>query len=287
MAESSRVGDDHRAVVTAVPTLLSLAPSTSGWNSHPKFSSFTHTPFYCEENVYLLCKKLCMLGVADPTALDLFVVFISNDHKKVGLVCIFPRHALTMYKGFHSNMSIDIAIKIQNDLLHALIPLWNQKASKSSDKLVIWDYHVICIQIVNQKNAEEGRSSHLIWDLDSNLPFPLPLDQYVSETFRLHLPLMSTYKRILRVIHAPIFLQHFASNRTHMRDPHGNWIAPPPNYEPIIAQDGSENNLDEYVRIRAADAMTDINALVDGLYSNKYGVLISEAMLEAFFSLIH
>ncbi|KAL0910927.1 hypothetical protein M5K25_019023 [Dendrobium thyrsiflorum] len=36
-----------------------------------------------EENVYLLCKKLCMLGVADPTALDLFVVFISNDDKKL------------------------------------------------------------------------------------------------------------------------------------------------------------------------------------------------------------
>ncbi|XP_020688468.1 protein N-terminal glutamine amidohydrolase isoform X1 [Dendrobium catenatum] len=157
MAESSSVGDDHRAVVTAVPTLLSLAPSTSGWNSYPKFSSFTHTPCYCEENVYLLCKKLVMLGVAAPTVRDLFVVFISNDDKK--------------------------------------IPLWNQKASKSSDKLVIWDYHVICIQIVNQKNAEEGRSSHLIWDLDSSLPFPLPLDQYVSETFRLHLPLKSTYKR--------------------------------------------------------------------------------------------
>ncbi|XP_020688469.1 protein N-terminal glutamine amidohydrolase isoform X2 [Dendrobium catenatum] len=131
MAESSSVGDDHRAVVTAVPTLLSLAPSTSGWNSYPKFSSFTHTPCYCEENVYLLCKKLVMLGVAAPTVRDLFVVFISNDDKK----------------------------------------------------------------IVNQKNAEEGRSSHLIWDLDSSLPFPLPLDQYVSETFRLHLPLKSTYKR--------------------------------------------------------------------------------------------
>ncbi|KAL0910924.1 hypothetical protein M5K25_019020 [Dendrobium thyrsiflorum] len=160
------------------------------------------------------------------------------------------------------------------------IPLWNQKASKSSDKLVIWDYHVICIQIVNQKNTEEGRFSHLIWDLDSSLPFPLPLDQYISETFRLHLPLKSTYKRVLRVIHAPIFLQHFSSNRTHMRDPHGNWIAPPPNYEPIIAQDGSENNLDEYVRIRAADAMTDINALVDGLYSNKYGVLEGEEEMQ-------
>ncbi|PKU69201.1 Protein N-terminal glutamine amidohydrolase [Dendrobium catenatum] len=182
MAESSSVGDDHRAVVTAVPTLLSLAPSTSGWNSYPKFSSFTHTPCYCEENVYLLCKKLVMLGVAAPTVRDLFVVFISNDDKK--------------------------------------IPLWNQKASKSSDKLVIWDYHVICIQIVNQKNAEEGRSSHLIWDLDSSLPFPLPLDQYVSETFRLHLPLKSTYKSRDKALEAPFiwfFFLFFSDTSTVSR----------------------------------------------------------------------
>jgi len=27
------------------------------------------------------------------------------------------------------------------------IPLWCQKASKRTDGLVIWDYHVICIQV--------------------------------------------------------------------------------------------------------------------------------------------
>ncbi|XP_020591670.1 protein N-terminal glutamine amidohydrolase isoform X2 [Phalaenopsis equestris] len=198
MTESGQVEDDLRAVAATVPSLLWAAPPTSGWNSSPKLSSFTHTPYYCEENVYFLCKKLGLIGLADPTALDLFVVFISNDDKK--------------------------------------IPLWNQKASKSSDGLVIWDYHVICIQIGNQKNAEEGCASHLVWDLDSSLPFPLSLDQYISETFRPHLQLKSSYKRILRVIHAPIFLQHFTSNRTHMRNPDGNWIAPPPNYEPIISQ---------------------------------------------------
>uniref|UniRef100_A0A7N1A8N6 Protein N-terminal glutamine amidohydrolase n=1 Tax=Kalanchoe fedtschenkoi TaxID=63787 RepID=A0A7N1A8N6_KALFE len=46
-------------------------------------SQFHHTPYYCEENVYMLCKKLCELGMAEPDASDLFVLFISNDNKQV------------------------------------------------------------------------------------------------------------------------------------------------------------------------------------------------------------
>lgn len=185
-----------------------------------------------------------MLGLADPSAFDLFVVFISNENKK--------------------------------------IPLWHQKASKSSEGLVIWDYHVICIQIGNKERGKES----LIWDLDSSLPFPLPLGKYVSETFRQQLLLKSMFRRVLRVIHAPTFLHHFASNRAHMRDTLGNWISPPPSYEPIIAHDGSENNIDEYIRVCDTDAATDINAVAPSLYSSKYGVLIQEAVLQDFFALL-
>ena len=58
-----------------------------------------------------------------------------------------------------------------------LIPLWNQKASKRADGVILWDYHVICIQI------KQGAVPPLVWDLDSTLPFPSPLPSYVSETF--------------------------------------------------------------------------------------------------------
>ncbi|VAH06966.1 unnamed protein product [Triticum turgidum subsp. durum] len=71
-------------------------------------ASFTHTPYYCEENVYLLCKELIRAGLADPAGNDLYAVFISNEEKK--------------------------------------IPLWYQKASRTNDGFVLWDYHVICIQ---------------------------------------------------------------------------------------------------------------------------------------------
>lgn len=48
-------------------------------------SDFYLLSFNSEENIYLLCKKLCTIEVADPTGDDLFVVFISNKEKKVYL----------------------------------------------------------------------------------------------------------------------------------------------------------------------------------------------------------
>lgn len=39
--------------------------------------------FICsEENVYLLCKKLCNDGIANADGSDLFVAFISNEKKQ-------------------------------------------------------------------------------------------------------------------------------------------------------------------------------------------------------------
>lgn len=42
--------------------------------------------------------------------------------------------------------------------------------------------------------------------------------------------------RVFRIVHAPIFLKYFASDRRHMKDPSGNWNAPPPPYEVIAAK---------------------------------------------------
>lgn len=42
--------------------------------------------------------------------------------------------------------------------------------------------------------------------------------------------------RLFRVVHAPIFLRSFASDRRHMKDSDGNWIEEPPPHEPIVAE---------------------------------------------------
>ncbi|CAL4900510.1 unnamed protein product [Urochloa decumbens] len=210
-------------------------------NTPADVSSFIHTPFYCEENIYMLCKELTRIGVADPMGSDLYVVFISNEEKK--------------------------------------IPLWHQKASNSDEGFICWDYHVICIQVKRNK----GEILDLVWDLDSDLPFPSPFNQYVSDAIR---PLAfgdSIYRRLFRVVHAPLFLQSFASDRSHMKNPAGNWIQLPPNYDPIMAAGGTANNLNEYIAMSVED-VANLESMVNDVYSNKHGVVVNEAILTRFFS---
>ncbi|GMI77123.1 Gln-specific amino-terminal (Nt)-amidase [Hibiscus trionum] len=188
-------------------------------------SDLDHTPFYCEENVYFLCKKLCSSGIADAHGSDLFVLFISNENKQ--------------------------------------IPLWHQKASNRADGVILWDYHVICVQ------RKKDGGTHLVWDLDSSLTFPCPLATYVSETVRPSFQLFSEFKR------------------RHMKDSEGNWTAHPPPYEPIVAEDGSVHNLNEYMEIHAGDVLMNLpQDLTSAVLGQKHGVVIGEAQLEELFSRI-
>ncbi|KAL9409209.1 hypothetical protein AB3S75_047572 [Citrus x aurantiifolia] len=160
------------------------------------------------------------------------------------------------------------------------IPLWHQKASQRADGVVLWDYHVICVQ-----RKKGGDSPCLVWDLDSSLPFPTPLAPYVSETIQPSFQLFSEYQRFFRIVHAPVFLRCFASDRRHMKDSAGNWIAQPPAYEPIVAEDKTEHNLNEYNEIRAAEVSVNVEPnLINAVYTNKLGVVLCENQLEEFFT---
>nr|CAB3465381.1 unnamed protein product [Digitaria exilis] len=215
----------------ADPSPVAAPPHPSAPSSAPvDVSSFTHTPCYCEENIYMLCKELIRIGVADPMGTDLYVVFISNEERKV--------------------------------------PLWHQKASNSDDGFICWDYHVICIQVkINFTGVmrNKGEVLDLVWDLDSDLPFPCPFSQ------------------LFRMVHTPLFLQSFASDRSHMKDPAGNWIQLPPKYDPIVAADGTTNNLKDYIAMSKEDVV-DLESMVNDVYSNKHGVVVNETILPRFFS---
>ncbi|KAF8094403.1 hypothetical protein N665_0364s0024 [Sinapis alba] len=205
-------------------------------------TQFKHTPYYCEENVYLLCKTLCENGVADETGSDLFVVFISNEKKQV--------------------------------------PLWHQKASTRADGIVLWDYHVICVQ-----RKKESDSEPLVWDLDSTLPFPSLLASYVTETIQPSFQLFAEFQRFFRVVHAPLFFKHFASDRRHMKDPDGSWTAQPPPYQPIVAQDGVLHNLSEYITMSSTDTLSSLDPeIVREAISQKLGVLVSHTQLQDLFT---
>ncbi len=94
-----------------------------------------------------------------------------------------------------------------------------QRAGRSGDGLVCWDYHVFAM-------VGDPDGTRLALDLDSELPFPCPLARYLDETFppTRHL----RHRPIFRVIAAADYLTGLASDRSHMRKPDGSYLAPPP-----------------------------------------------------------
>jgi len=69
-----------------------------------------------------------------------------------------------------------------------------------------------------------------------------------------------------------------------MKDSGGNWIEEPPQHEPIVAEDRTVHNLNEYINISAADAITDvtISSVKDAISTQTHGVVIKENQLEEF-----
>jgi len=125
-----------------------------------------------------------------------------------------------------------------------VVPLWRQKAGRDEEKLVIWDYHVVFIYKPDQRT--------LVYDLDSELPFPTYFHKYVTETFRTDAILNQEYHRVFRVIPAATFLNTFSSDRRHMRKSDGSWLKPPPPY-PCIQTPATQHNLDDFINMETSD----------------------------------
>eukprot|EP01023_Acetabularia_acetabulum_P051636 TRINITY_DN5717_c0_g1_i3.p2 TRINITY_DN5717_c0_g1~~TRINITY_DN5717_c0_g1_i3.p2 ORF type:complete len:207 (-),score=27.76 TRINITY_DN5717_c0_g1_i3:86-706(-) len=115
----------------------------------------------------------------------------------------------------------------------------------ASEFLVAWDYHVILIQ--KETNNQEFQRRSKVWDLDTLLNFPCNFDYYCMHALRTQQNLQQKYKRFYRVINGNEFLRFFASDRSHMRGGDGSWLAAPPDYPPIVSEDGKTMNLFQYV----------------------------------------
>lgn len=133
------------------------------------------------------------------------------------------------------------------------VPMFHQLASADPSKSVCWDYHVILLQAQPQheesptmtmSNSYDDRhpnhpaSRLVVYDLDSSLPYPCLLSDYLrfSFPFQASLP----FSPLFRVVEADLYLQYFCSNRMHMFNAiAGTWKAPPPHYAPIQGAGGS------------------------------------------------
>ncbi|KAM8840656.1 protein N-terminal glutamine amidohydrolase isoform 4-T4 [Spinachia spinachia] len=169
----------------------------------PSRGDCVYTSCYCEENVW----KLCEFFRSERTAplQELFVVFISNENRKV--------------------------------------PLWKQR-SGCGEQPVIWDYHVVLLQV-------RRHSSALVYDLDTELSFPCSLKVYAAQALRSDRTIQPAYHRMLRVISADCFMLNFASDRSHMKKSDGSWGMPPPLYPPIQTTE-CQMNLEDFISMKPA-----------------------------------
>jgi hypothetical protein len=115
-----------------------------------------------------------------------------------------------------------------------MCPMWHQRSSPNS--VVFWDYHVVLLA-----RAVDDRRRTVVWDLDTTLGWPVPLEHYLSSSFD-EAALTPNTTPAFRVMPVDEFRRVFSSTRAHMRnaDDHG-WNAPLPPWPAIVDAQGSMN----------------------------------------------
>jgi hypothetical protein len=106
------------------------------------------------------------------------------------------------------------------------VAMWGQRAAAGRDPLV-WDYHVFVIA--------DAAGAPQVWDLDTVLGMPLPLEHYLARSFR---PAPAGVTPRFRVVDADTYRAVFSSDRAHMRAPDGRELQPFPPW-PRIGDGGS------------------------------------------------
>ncbi|KAI8342781.1 N-terminal glutamine amidase-domain-containing protein [Chlamydoabsidia padenii] len=182
------------------------------------------------------------------------MTLLLEKHQLKYTACYCEENIYLLCKYIQQNYPSDLerctVVFISNE--NESFPMWLQKSSQRPDQLVVWDYHVILL--VKSNNDTESTN---VYDFDTTLPFPCPLTDYIDKSFKPHLILMNEYKRRFRLVSGGFYLQHFASDRSHMLSQDGTYLAPPPTWPPITMSDGNtlgrfrqmtlpENEPDEY-----------------------------------------
>jgi hypothetical protein len=107
------------------------------------------------------------------------------------------------------------------------------------DDIVYWDYHVLLLAL--------DSSGGTVFDLDSTRSFPESAAVYLDTSFPHTAGPTAPWFKCLA---ADYYLAHFCSDRRHMRDAQGSYLAPPPDWPPIRPDQGS--NLAELIDMRHA-----------------------------------
>ncbi|KAJ3906422.1 N-terminal glutamine amidase-domain-containing protein [Lentinula edodes] len=203
-----------------------------------------YTSHWCEENVYLLIQSFSRNSSLSEDW-DVFAVFISN----------------------HSKTAPDLNVH-----LTLQVALWNQKLSEELGCPVIWDYHVVAV--LRPRNISTSIQSW-VYDFDTRLGIPVTFDTYYVQTFSANV--LDELQSYFRVVSANVFLDRFASDRSHMLAPTSGTLEVPIYLEPVPP----------YPSIRGAHCTSTHNIMdfVSMLPSDGYGNVFSLQAVDDFFGL--
>jgi hypothetical protein len=120
------------------------------------------------------------------------------------------------------------------------VAVWSQTAANPSAQPIIWDYHVILF--------ERLEAGWRVTDPDSSLDTPVDACRYLAASFRDLADEFGELRPMFRIVPALEYRARLCSDRSHMRDAAGGWLAPPPP-GPAIGQDtaGGASNLMRFV----------------------------------------
>jgi hypothetical protein len=105
-----------------------------------------------------------------------------------------------------------------------------QKSATTAIAPIIWDYHVVLFAKERSQDAIEQptQGQWQVWDLDSTLPLGSCAEQYLSKTLPKLRQGFDHFEPRFVTFDGDKFVQFFSSDRSHMLDGNGNWIAPHP-----------------------------------------------------------
>ncbi|KAJ3814832.1 N-terminal glutamine amidase-domain-containing protein [Lentinula lateritia] len=194
-----------------------------------------YTSHWCEENVYLLIQSFSRDSSLSEDW-DVFAVFISNHSKTA------------------SDLNIHFTLQVA---------LWNQKPSEELGYPVIWDYHVVAV--LRPRNISTSVQSW-VYDFDTRLGIPVTFHTYLLQTFSVNV--LDELQSYFRVVSANVFLDRFASDRSHMLAPtSGNlegpiYLKPVPPYPSIRgAHCTNAHNIMDFVSMLPSDGHGDVFSL--------------------------
>ena len=104
--------------------------------------------------------------------------------------------------------------------LEASFAMLRQRAGRTGDGLIFWDYHAIALERGPGEDA-------LTFDYDTELSFGIEAGTYLEASFGL-IGNDSPYAPRFRVLDGAEYARRLYSNRSHMTAEDGSWLATPP-----------------------------------------------------------